>query len=340
MNLLDRSQIKAALSESTHIVNCSRGADQVMLEGLRNLVTAALDNRVQKLVHLSSVAVYGDPPPAAAEHESAPTMPAAGSYGSIKLAQDRIVQRGAARGLPSIILCPPNIIGPYSAYLLDVLGSLVKDEFRLLDDGGAICNTVDARNLAHACVLALDTGIGDGGRYFITDDEHVTWSRLLDALRSAADIEREPQKISLSELQSLAKSPPPPRISLWKSFKHLVSSDVRSALRKDPLLERIDIGARRLVASFGSRIEDRMRTSIEGRPRIPAGASGATTNVRLSAQQLRGVYHSCELARTALGYRPLFGFDASMDAFARWLRKTRGMDEEDWNLARLLYGYG
>src|SRR6185503_20073057 len=109
--------------------------------------------RVQRFVHLSSVAVYGDPPPAESVHESAPTKPENGSYGWIKLQQDQLVKEAAIAGLPSVILCPPNISGPYSDYLVSLVDCLRGGRFAMLQDGSAPCNLVDVSNLSHAIEL-------------------------------------------------------------------------------------------------------------------------------------------------------------------------------------------
>src|SRR3954469_20234652 len=119
VNVLDSRKLAHALRGCSHIVNCLRGEQDVMLRGTRNLVNEALRLRVTRFVHLSSVAVYGDPPTPDAALESAQPSVEKGTYGWIKLRQDEIVKKGADRGLSSIVLCPPNIVGPGSYFLLD-----------------------------------------------------------------------------------------------------------------------------------------------------------------------------------------------------------------------------
>ncbi|HEY9446059.1 MAG TPA: NAD(P)-dependent oxidoreductase, partial [Burkholderiales bacterium] len=88
LDLMEPTQVEAALAGVTHVVNCSRGSDEVMLTGLSNLLAASRKHRVERFVHLSSVAVYGDPPPPESSAEDAPALPARGTYGWIKLQQD------------------------------------------------------------------------------------------------------------------------------------------------------------------------------------------------------------------------------------------------------------
>jgi nucleoside-diphosphate-sugar epimerase len=336
-NVLNTDWLETQLIGCTHVVNCLRGSERVMLDGIKNLLKAANTRRVERFIHLSSVAIYGDPPPPEAKNENSSTKPLAGSYGWIKLEQDRLVRRASTRGLSSIILCPPNIIGPASEYLLQILGTLLGKRFALVGDGGSVCNTVDVMNLAHACFIALNSKAV--GTHFITDDEFISWKRMVNAVRVAGQVSLEPGSVSAAWLRGLSAPVRGRRTNLIGTVKHLVSSDVRRALRSDPLLTKVDSMLRNLIARLGTPVEDKLRLSIEGPPRIPKDASGRTLDVRLCAQQLRGVWHSCEKAKSELGYRPLYSFDQSMQAFGTWLTAARGVSGWDWPLRKELFGY-
>jgi nucleoside-diphosphate-sugar epimerase len=91
-----------------------------MIDGLRNILAACRSAGVRRFVHLSSVLVY-DPPPPESTDEDAPAIPQPGaeSYGFMKLEQDKMVQGAAKSRLPAVILCPPNISGPFSGCMAD-----------------------------------------------------------------------------------------------------------------------------------------------------------------------------------------------------------------------------
>ncbi|MBL8379248.1 MAG: NAD(P)-dependent oxidoreductase [Burkholderiales bacterium] len=326
VDLLDRDALGTTISGCTHVVNCSRGDDKVMFTGLGNLLSAARTARVRRFVHLSSVMVYGDPPHPASINEDAPTLPAARSYGAIKLAQDQMVAKAASAGLSAVTLCPPNIGGPYSYYFNSLVGLLRSGEFALLDDGSAVCNIVDVDNLAHAIIAALDDGPEDGRRLFITDDEPLVWSDLIGALAPIAGISLQDVPRVSREALSAYRPKDRPRASLAKSLKHLISSDVRQAMRKDPLWERIDQGLRATVARLGSATETRMRLSIEGPMRPEKGRRRAGLNYAMCAQQLRGVRHSNARARELLSYQPPHSFSQGIGAYAAWYRAHHGLD--------------
>ena len=63
IDLLVRDQVDAALRGCTHVVNCALGGADAALRGLRNLLAACRKHKVERFIHLSSVLVYGDPPP-------------------------------------------------------------------------------------------------------------------------------------------------------------------------------------------------------------------------------------------------------------------------------------
>src|SRR5439155_8791005 len=165
VDLLVPDEIDRALRGCTHVVNCALGSADAMVKGLQNLLAASRKNNVERFIHLSSVLVYGDPPPPESGHENAQTRPT-GTYGRIKLQQDRMVRQASRTGLPSVILCPPNVSGPYSPFLVKVLDALRAGAFALLDDGKTPCNLIDVSNLAHAIELALDRGTANGKRIF------------------------------------------------------------------------------------------------------------------------------------------------------------------------------
>jgi nucleoside-diphosphate-sugar epimerase len=138
--------------------------------------------RVRRFVYLSSVAVYGDPPSTGSVHEESEARPEPGSYGAVKLSQDRMVARAVAGGLSCAILCPPNITGIYSAFVCSVIEDMRRGSLALVEDGKMPINVVDVENLCHAIVLALRSDSADGQRMFVADGDGLTWRNFTDEL--------------------------------------------------------------------------------------------------------------------------------------------------------------
>ena len=341
VDISDRAALEQALRDATDVVNCTRGPRPVMIDGLRNILAACRSVGVRRFVHLSSVLVYGDPPPPESSKEDAPAVPQPGaeSYGHIKLEQDTMIQAAARKGLQAVVLCPPNISGPFSGYIAGIADGVRKGSFALVDDGEGPCNLVDVRNLCHAIELALDVegAALDGRRIFVTDGVATTWRQVVDAVRELHDVAAV-RRIERRDLVALLdRTATRPKLSVAASLRHLVSSDVRAALRKDPLIAKVDRAARRTVASLGSHLETRLRLGIEGASHVSRPDPYATLAVGLCAQQLRGVRHQIERAATLLGYAPKINFDRSMADFRDWYRAMHGMDGRYWALSRHLY---
>ena len=336
VSLLDEHGLHKVLDGCSHVVNCSRGSNETMLEGLKHLLAVCKTQRIKRFVHLSSVAVYGDPPPPESVHENAPTSPEKDSYGWIKLIQDKMVAEAAQGGLACVTICPPNIGGPYSMFLLGLVEAIRAGKFALVDDGAAVCNLVDVRNLVAAILLALDSDVSDGRRLFVTDGQDATWGGIVTPLASMIEANLPPE-ISRDDLAAVARrARTKPSKSLKRAVMHLVSSDVRQAMRKDPLLESVDTVLRRAVASLGRGVEDKLRYSIEGPLSVRRSDSISELNIGLAAQQLRGVRHSHQAATSTLGYQPAISFERSMLDFTEWYRELHGMNESNWDLARNL----
>ena len=337
IDLLSEPEVESALDGCTHVVNCSRGDDKVMLRGLSNLLRHCKRLSVQKFVHLSSVLVYGDPPSDDSVSEDGQTQPKKHSYGWIKLQQDKMVQHAARQGLPAVILCPPNIFGPYSYFPIQILNSMINGRFRVVDSGDMPCNTVDVLNLCHAIFLALQSEERLAHRYFITDNLPVCWADVVSELSTVAGSDLHVETISRIEFHQFRRSNEKSKLSILRSLKHLVSSDVREALRKDPLWEKFDQACRSMVAKLGSKLEDKARLAIEGPIKIPLSQSDSDDfDLELVAQQTRGVRHSCSRAISELGYEPLVTFKQSMAAFRNWYQFHSGINSEYWDLAKHL----
>jgi nucleoside-diphosphate-sugar epimerase len=338
VDVLQPEQLAAALDGVTHMVNCSRGPADVMIRGLENVLRQCKASGVRRVVHLSSVAAYGDVAPPREIDEDYPARPAPRTYGAPKLRQDEIVARYADRGLPAVVLCPPNISGPYSPFLLDILQSLRRGNLALVDGGQLPCELVDVENLVHAIRLALDAPrAADGRRIFVTDVHPLSWRTLTERLIPLVDGEVSVPSIPGKDARRLLPEVPGRTGSLGRALRHLLSSEVRAALRKDPWFAATEARAkaalRRLAPSIARRLADRA-AAASGTPTI---RSGLRRDARLLAQQLRGVRYSTARARHLLAYEPLVGFDDSFRAFERWYHAVVGWQDESWPLVRELY---
>jgi predicted dehydrogenase/nucleoside-diphosphate-sugar epimerase len=327
--------VAEALQGCTHVVNCTRGSEEAMIGGLKNLLAVAKQQDIRRFVHLSSVAVYGDPPPPESAYEGAEARPEPGSYGALKLRQDALVTAAHDNGLSSVILCPPNITGIYSTFVCNVLDDMRRGSLALVEDGKLPINVVDVENLCHAIELALWSAGADGRRIFLTDGDGISWRDFTDELLPLAELREPLRSLPRGEV---ALPPPLPRRrrSVRGALKHLVSSDVRMALRTDPLFGWMEQTARGWTRKLPTRLEEALRIRIDGPLRVHKVITRDSLASRYNSQQLRGVTHSRTRATQILGYSNIIEFKESMALFRRWYQTTRGMESESWPLIREL----
>ncbi len=333
LDLLDLDSVETALRGFDYVVNCSRGGKQVMLDGLDNLLRASRKVGVKKLVHLSSVAVYGDPPHPLSTSENAPTEPLPDSYGALKLLQDKKVQQAAAKGLNAVILCPPNITGQYSDYLIGIINSIESGRFRLIDGGCHAVNIVDVLNLSACIVSALVSNVTDGRRLFVCESADVTWHELCAELK--------PVVRGLSEIPSLSADTftfasntghGPSKVRYRGALRHLMSGEVREALRLHPAWALLETRAKRGVHGLGKRTENQLRTTFNGPTKVAITRTEELLDTNLIAQQLRKIKHNPASCYQELAFQPALSFPESMQSFRDWYRTYLDTDSPEWQL--------
>lgn len=164
--------------------------------GTRNVVRAALEARVERLVHLSSVAALGIPDrpgedaPWLTEDHPWNASPRAWPYGFAKYRAEGEVLDGVARGLDAVIVNPALVIGPGD--VRPVRSSLIWQvaQGRVPAAVHAGLNVVHVDDVIEGCLAAL--GRGRRGHRYLLAGENLTVSQIL---AQAAD--RQPPRLTL-----------------------------------------------------------------------------------------------------------------------------------------------
>jgi nucleoside-diphosphate-sugar epimerase len=133
VNTRDEAALAAALRSADSVVNCVAGDARSIAEGARALASAASRAGCPRVVHLSSMAVYGF-----AEgrlDESAPLDPSLGWYARAKCEAEQHVASFARQGGAAVILRPGCVWGPGSQLWVGRIGRWLRA--RRLGDLGA-----------------------------------------------------------------------------------------------------------------------------------------------------------------------------------------------------------
>jgi nucleoside-diphosphate-sugar epimerase len=334
VDVLSPASVRRALEGATHVVNCTAGTTDVLVKGMKNILAACHACRIERLVHLSSVLVYGDRPEPESERETAKPKPSPG-YAKAKLRQDRLVQTATRRGLSTVTLCIPNVSGPYSKYLLEVLTAMRNGALPLVDDGTQPINLIDARNVAAALERALVCPPTNGHRMFVTDGGEVTWRQLVDELMPLA--EGCPPLPTISREQAMAMTRQEGLLAAAKrtTARILQLEEVKAIVKSEEALAK---AYRRLSDRFRASPDwlRRQLLSLTGIGKHAPVASRPNYSARLVLHQLRGVRHSTARADAVLGSTSVYDFTTSMESYRAWYAEMYGYGGRFWDLYRQL----
>jgi len=157
---------------------------KVNVEGTRNVLKAARETGIRRLVYTSSIHALQRAPHGVVMDESLPfdQNNPYGAYDRSKAAASLEVQKAAQDGLDTVIVCPTGVIGPY-----DFRGSEMGEVIRQAAEGqpspyveGAY-DFVDVRDVADGLIAASEKG--RPGETYILSGQRISVRYLLETVR-------------------------------------------------------------------------------------------------------------------------------------------------------------
>ena len=161
------------------------------IRGTANVVRATLRQPGTRLVHMSSLAVYGIP--SRSQRVLSEDAPYADSdvtvYARAKIEAEQIVRGAVARqGLAATILRPGIIYGPGSSVTLSKIGCRIGDIFFVVGMRAVTLPLVYIGNVVEAILLAGRTARGCGQIYHVVDDDCPTQTDYIRRLNAAGPV--------------------------------------------------------------------------------------------------------------------------------------------------------
>lgn len=321
-DLMDKASLDRALDGMEFVVHLGLGHGAVVWRGTRRLLEAARSVKVNRIVHISSAAVYGLKPPADCGTDGTLPRSTGNAYCDGKLKAERVVARFGRRGMPVVTLRPSIVCGPYSRWSTRLVERLRAGKGVLIDSGAGVCNTIQVDNLVDAIYRSLDAAGAEGQEFFVTDGEKVTWGDFIRA--HAAMIHPRPPLAELSSDEILAawrQRGGRWRRSLREAGRTLVSPEFRDLIKRVPVGDELVTWAWYKFQAlpeesrnwWRSRLRgDGQRALISEAPDIPDAETWAI--------QTNSVEFSIERARRVLGYEPRISFARGMELTEEWLR--------------------
>ena len=160
-----------------------RRMHRVNVEGTKNIIEAARETGVRRLIYTSSIHAIRRAPAGVRIDEQLPFDPenTAGEYDRSKAEASLAVLDAARNGLDSVIVCPTGVIGP-NDYRRSELGQLILDcvehKPQFYVDGAY--DFVDVRDVADGMITAAEKG--RSGETYILSGEKITVRRIIDTL--------------------------------------------------------------------------------------------------------------------------------------------------------------
>ncbi len=197
-DLLDPASLLPAVRGCATVFHCAANVatwdraeayQAVNVEGVRNLLQALQAQAGQggplpaRLVHLSTVDVYGYPRQPAAE--DAPADGGHFGYGSSKAQGEALLRREASRlGLSWTVLRPGNVMGPRSPFI-ERIGDELRAGLMLRVGGGrADCGFLYVDNLIDCMLWAARAPAAHEAVFNVRDPVSISWARFLADLRA------------------------------------------------------------------------------------------------------------------------------------------------------------
>jgi len=219
-DLNNASVMRQAVKGCDYVFHCAANAntwdtqdnyEAANLRGVHSLLMALSRNNLslKRLVHLSTVDVYGYPD-AACDEQSA-TRKTGYGYGDSKLDGETLLRSyGDAHNIPYVILRPTNIIGPGSQFIEQIDEALRNRSMLTIDRGSANAGLVYIDNLIDYILWSATSDTALNNIYNVRDDYDVNWREFITRLQqltgdksSVRNLPYRAAKLAASVLEAL-----------------------------------------------------------------------------------------------------------------------------------------
>ena len=182
-DMTDAAAVDHALRNADVVFHCaySWAADDEVgrrenVAGSENVARAVAGRAGARLVHVSTMAIYGHDLPPVVDEET-PARPGT-SYAVTKLEVEHALRAIAAEaGLDLRVARATKVFGPYDfGFTVRTVKGLLDRSLWLIEDGSGIVSPSYVDNLVHG--LLLVAGARDAGTYLIADGINITWREL------------------------------------------------------------------------------------------------------------------------------------------------------------------
>jgi len=331
-NVLDLDSLREAMQGCDVVFHCAvdnrAGREdhrRSSVQGTANVMQAALELGVKRVVHLSSVAVYSYQPGSDAATEEGAYRYSGDAYCDGKIDGEKVALRYyREHGLPVTVLRPTVVYGPFGSLSTETTTAVRQGRLVLIKGGSGICNTLYVDNLIQAMLLAAVCDNAAGEILHISDARPVTWKEFIEAHARALGNSCLPlPEMTIREIRA-AREEQRKQASSWQQIRRLMRDpQTEKTLRSIPIVRRV-VGlalpqpirrglSRRLS---GEKVNGAPKRAVQTRSRpLPSRDEVDIQN--------SNIVFSIEKARRILGYDPRIAFAEGMERTAAWIKWAR-----------------
>lgn len=278
----------------------------VNVDGAEHVADAVLAEGAGRLVHVSSLAVYGKTGKGELD-ETAPRKRWGNPYAEGKReAEKRLLRRHRDEGLPVVILQPSLVYGPHSNLTVYSLQWLASGKVVLVDGGGGLCNCVYIDDVVDALILAAECDGVFGESFLISSGSAVPWREFFGAFERMLGVS---STVSIAAARcrrrALQQRVTPATLALGFSFA-----------RRHPRIRAWLTESRFWGAPGLSFLRDQF--IAEGQFEKIHWPDG----MQIDSQVMRTTLN-IDKAKARLGYRPRFDLSVGMALTEKWARWAR-----------------
>jgi nucleoside-diphosphate-sugar epimerase len=336
-SVLDPAALATAAAGCDTVFHCAYGTAgsqseraRTNREGTRNVLEAALAQRVRRVVCLSTLMVYGHTPDGDLD-ETAPRRRYGDTYSDSKYDAELVALRMAReRGAPVVLLQPTAVYGPYGGVWTELpLRQLASGRVILVNGGDGIANAVAVDDLVSALLLAAVGEGVEGEAFLISGARSESWRDFYG--RFERMLGGESRTVAMSEAEALC---------WWRRHRWRAPSVVAvlsRRLRADAELRRSIARSREaglLLHAARTLMPEGLQLALKRQAKRLAGRGGAGSAPPQSSPPpvhplapgmieffAMKTHVRIDKARRALGYEPSVTLDEGMretEAWARW----------------------
>jgi nucleoside-diphosphate-sugar epimerase len=169
------------------------------VEAFRHLLDAAVEARVDRFVHVSSLGVYEGRDHFGTDETVPPAADSLDAYTRSKVEAEELALRYASqKGLPLSIVRPGFIYGPRDRTVLPkLLKALRAGRFAYFGSGDQALNCIYVKNLVHGIFLAAEVPGAIGEVFNLTDGSRVSKRQFVGRIAELAGLRPPRRKIPL-----------------------------------------------------------------------------------------------------------------------------------------------